>query len=265
MVKTCNRIELYYGEGIIPKSIARHLFRVVSGLESNLLGEIAIQGQVKTAYIESSQKYNLSKSLHVLFQTALCIGKRVRTESMISKGAMSHSLAAVNVIRDSGIKLCSSVIVIIGAHKLNEDIIKYLRSKGARMIFLGNKSFEKSQLIASLYECKVFRLEHLKEYLTNADILITATSAPHLIVNYDDVPENKKMLVIDLAFPRDVDDRLKNNKNITLLNLEDIESIIEQNFENRKAELEKAEKIIEDETNIFAEKLQNNGLFIETY
>lgn len=264
-VKTCNRVELYYGEGSIPIPIVRHLFRVVSGLESCLLGEIAIQGQVKTAYIEASEKYRLSKSLHVLFQTALYVGKRVRTESSISKGAMSHSLAAVHIIQKYGMDLHNSIIIIIGANKLNEDIIKFLLSKGAEMIFLGNKSFEKSHLIASRYGCSVFRMEHLKDYLNIADIIITATSAPHLIVKYEDIQDDKKMLIIDLAFPRDVDDRIRSNENITLFNLEDIERIVEQNLDKRRSEIKKAEKIIEEEINIFTEKLQRNVAFVETY
>lgn len=265
LVKTCNRIELYHGEGITPLSIVRHLFRVVSGLESCLLGEIAIQGQVKTAYIEASEKYRLSKSLHVLFQTALSVGKRVRTESSISKGAMSHSLAAVNIIQKYGIDLHNSIIILIGANKLNEDIIKFLLSKGAEMIFLGNKSFEKSQLIASQYGCSVFRMEHLKDYLDIADIVITATSAPHLIVKHDDIQDDKKKLIIDLAFPRDVDERIRSKENITLFNLEDIERIVEQNLDKRRSEIKKAEEIIEEEINIFTEKLQRNVAFVESY
>jgi glutamyl-tRNA reductase len=234
LIKTCNRIEIYNGDEEIKESISNHLFRVVSGLESSHVGEIAIQVQVKSAYIEASQKYNLSKSLHLLFQTALFEGKRARTESMISKGAMFHNLVAVNIIYQSGINLRTAVIIIIGAHKLNEDIIKFLCSKGAELIFLGNKSFEKSHFIANQCGCSVLKLEHLKYYLNNADILISATSAPHLIVKQEDVNVNKSMLVIDLAFPKDVDDRLRDNKNARLYNLEDVERIVEQNIDKRR-------------------------------
>ena len=253
-INTCNRLEIYYGEGYISDYIVNHLFRVVAGLESNLLGEIAIQGQVKKAYCKAIEKYQLSKSLHQLFQHALYVGKRIKTETAMSRGAISHSQVALEVILQSGIYLTNALITLIGAHKLNEDIIKYIKIKGGETIFLANRNFEKAQLIASKWGCKVFRLEQLKEILSFTDILITATSAPHLIIKKSDFPVGKEMFIIDLAFPRDVDEQIGLMDNVTLYNLEDIEHHVNQNIDKRKSEIKKAERIICDETFRFFEK-----------
>jgi glutamyl-tRNA reductase len=264
LLKTCNRIEFYEGVGLANEEVINHLFRVVSGLESNLIGEIAIQGQVKNAYLEASRKFCLSPGLHSLFQSALNVGKRVRTETQLSKGAISHSQAATEIICKSGINLNKSLITIIGAHKLNEDIIKFLLSKGAETIFLGNKSFEKASELAEKHGCSVFRLNQLKEFLKFTDILISATSAPHTIVNFDTFPRKKEMMVIDLAFPRDVDEKIGNINGVKLFNLENIEKLVFQNIGSRKNEIAKAEQIIEEEVRKFQLKQQRYVKFITT-
>jgi glutamyl-tRNA reductase len=247
LLQTCNRIEFYEGDGFADHDTVRHLFRVVSGIESNLIGEVAIQGQVKNAYLQASGKYKLSSGLHFLFQRALNVGKRVRTESLISRGAMSHSQAAVEIICKSGIDLNHALITIIGAHKLNEDIIRFLRSKGAETIFIGNKSFEKAQVIANKYDCKTFRFDQITEFLSYTNILISATSAPHVIIEEKVFPKNKEMLVLDLAFPRDIDAKIGELPGVQLYNLETIEQTVDQNIELRRFQVIKAEQIIEEE------------------
>lgn len=261
LLQTCNRTEFYKGEGNVPSEIVKHLFSVVSGLESNLIGEIAIQGQVRTAYAEASQKHNLSKGLHSLFQTALFVGKKVRTESGISRGAMSHSQATVEIISQSGICLNNAIISLIGAHKLNEDIIRFLKCKGAETIFLANKTIEKAQSIAVNLNCHVMKLDQLTDMLQFSDIVISATTAPHFIINYDNFPKNKKMLILDLAFPRDVDERIGHLSGVDLYNLDNIESRIKQNLSKRKTEAEKAESIIETEVVLFLNKQQRKYIY----
>jgi glutamyl-tRNA reductase len=265
LLKTCNRIEFYEGVGLADEDVIRHLFRVVSGLESSLIGEISIQGQVKNAYQEASGKFCLSPGLHCLFQSALSVGKKVRTETNLSKGAVSHSQTATEVILKSGIKLNKSLITIIGAHKLNEDIIKFLLSKGAETIFLGNKSFEKASELAEKHGCSVFRLDQLNEFLKFTDILISATSAPHTIVKFEVFPKDKEMLILDLAFPRDVDESIGNINGVELFNLEDIEKKVYQNIDSRKNEIAKAEQIIEKEIRKFQIKQERYVKYITTF
>ena len=252
LLQTCDRIELYWGEGAVPEHIAHHLFSVVSGLESSLIGEGAIQGQVKNCYQQSASKYKLSGSLHKLFQTALSVGKRVRTESAISQGAISHSQAVIECLIQEKIPLKNALITMLGINKLNEDIIKFLQAKGAVSIFLGNRYYEKAQDMASKYDCKAFRFDEMKPFLEFTDVLISATSAPHLIVKPEHISPNQKILILDLAFPRDVDQRIGEMPNVTLYNLEDIKHRVNQNLDSRRKRVEKALEIIDEEVRKFS-------------
>lgn len=262
LLQTCDRVELYWGEGNVPAHIAHHLFSVVSGLESSLIGEGAIQGQVKNCYQDSSEKFALSSSIHRLFQTALSVGKRVRTDSCISQGAVSHSQAVIECLVQEKVPLKNALITLLGVNKLNEDIIKFLQSKGAYSIFLGNRYFEKAELLAEKYDCKAFPLDQMEPFLDFTDVLITATSAPHLIVKPEHISPNQKILILDLAFPRDVDESIGLLPNVTLYNLEDIKQRVNQNKEARVKEVEVALQIIEEEVEKFCEKINNSKLFV---
>lgn len=247
-LQTCNRIELYYGDGEIPDSVARHLFRVVCGLESAIVGERAVQGQVKEAYMAARDNgEKLSAGLHKLFECALQIGKRVRTETQISQGAVSHSLAAIEIIEREHIDLKNAHIAIIGVNKLTEDIIKFLKNKGAKVIFLANRTQKKAHKIADPYGIDVFRLDEKQKFLNEADILISATSAPNAIIFKEDLNFTRPLLAIDLAFPRDIDPRVVEMENIHLYNLRDVEQTVQANIAVRQEEVEKAEQMIEEE------------------
>ncbi len=246
-LQTCNRVELYSGGGHIPQNIISHLFRVVAGLESSLVGETAIQGQVKDAYLISSMNNRLDKSLHKLFQTALYVGKKVRSETSISKGAVSHSQVAVNIICRSFQEICNSRITVIGVHNINENIIRYLTKKGAGTIFIGNRTFDKAKALSIKYGCQAFRINELKKILGQTDILISATSAPHLIIKQDNFPINKKMYIIDLAVPRDIDENIGFLKDVILINIEMLERLVEQNIDKRKNVIANAEHIVNQE------------------
>jgi len=252
LLQTCDRIELYWGDGAVPEHIAHHLFSVVSGLDSSLIGECAIQGQVKNCYQDAATKHKLSGSLHKLFQTALSVGKRVRTESAISQGAISHSQAVIECLIQEQIPLKNALITMLGINKLNEDIIKFLQAKGAMSIFLGNRYFEKAQDVAVKYNCKAFRFDEMKSFMEYTDVLITATSAPHAIVRPEHISSNQKILILDLAFPRDVDERVGEMPNVTLYNLEDMKQRVNQNLDARRQKLIKAHEIINEEVEKFS-------------
>ena len=253
LLQTCDRIELYWGDGAVPEHIAHHLFSVVSGLDSSLIGECAIQGQVKNCYQDSAAKHKLSGSLHKLFQTALSVGKRVRTESAISQGAISHSQAVIECLIQEQIPLKNALITMLGINKLNEDIIKFLQAKGAMSIFLGNRYFEKAQDMAVKYDCKAFRFDEMKSFMEYTDVLITATSAPHAIVRPEHISSNQKILILDLAFPRDVDERVGEMPNVTLYNLEDIKHRVDQNLASRQQKMKFALQIIDEEVAKFTQ------------
>ncbi|MDR3653274.1 MAG: hypothetical protein P4L34_09930 [Paludibacter sp.] len=257
LLQTCNRIEQYSGFGDVSEEVVRYLFRLVSGLESSFIGETAIQGQVKKAYLEASEKYQLSTSLHKLFQTALRVGKRVRTESALSRGAMSHSQATIELLLRENIELENSIITIIGANKLNEDIIRFLHAKGAYSLFLSNRSYDKAEELANKYGCSSFRLDDKTEFLSFSDVLICATSAPHLIVKPEHISPDKELLILDLAFPRDVDESIGLLPNVTLYNLEDIKGRVIENVDARNKEVELAMQIIDEEVLKFCSLMKN--------
>jgi glutamyl-tRNA reductase len=265
IIKTCNRIEIYKGDGLIPEDIANHLFRLVSGLESKIIGETSIQGQVKASYIASLEKGGLGKSLNKLFQFALYVGKKVRTRSRISIGAMSHAQATVDIIKKYFDNLDCVVITIIGVHNLSESILRYLTNKGAVMVFVSNRNYEKASRLAQKYSFSAFSIEKLQQMLPITDVLISATSAPHLIVRRENFPLNKPMHIFDLAFPRDIDENIGTLKNVVLYNLEGLENEISKNIDLRKDAVFFAEEIIADELKKFHQWQIKEILYNEIY
>ena len=205
----------------------------------------------------------LTAELHRLFQSALQVGKRVRNETEISHGAVSHSLAALEIIEDGNIDLKNARITIIGVNKLTADILKFLQNKGAKMVFLANRSQIKAHYLADPLGIKVYTLDEKQEFLSKTNILISATSAPHLIIRKEDIPEQKSLLAIDLAFPRDIDSRLSELPNVQLYNIRDVERKVRENIEVRGAEVEKAEAIIEEEIQEMQEALERRKKFLE--
>ena len=247
LLQTCNRVELYYGDGDVPDDVARHLFRVTAGLESALIGERAVQGQVKDSYQQAQLQYRLTAEMHKLFSCALEVGKRVRTETEISQGAVSHSLATIEILQQEQVDLSQSRIAIVGVNKLTSDILKFLKNKGARMVFLANRSQMKAHQLADPLGISVFELHDKQRFLADTDILISATSAPHAVIDATDIPFGKKLLAIDLAFPRDIDPSVGRLPNVRLYNLSDVERRVRENISVRKSEVVRAEAIIEEE------------------
>jgi glutamyl-tRNA reductase len=253
LLQTCNRVELYWGDGAVPDGTIRHLYRVASGLESSLIGERAIQGQLKNAYQEACGKYKLSSSLNRLFQTAMHTGKRVRNETKIAEGAVSHSQATVEILKKESPDLKQKVVSIIGINKLTEDILKFLTDRLAVTVFLSNRHFEKAKILAGKYNATAIPLHEKKRMMDFTDILISATSAPHTIIHRDDLPDGKEMLIFDLAFPRDVEPALAGQTGVKLFDLEHIERFARTNLSLRTGEAEKAKQIIEEEIRKFRE------------
>ncbi len=248
LLATCNRTELYWGSGEIPTETARHLMRVAAGLESALIGERAIQGQLKNAYEEARQNHHLTPELNKLFQTAIHAGKRVRTETAIAEGAVSHSQVVAQMLTHSGWPLQKQVVGIIGVNKLTEDVLKFLTAKGAMNFLLSNRNIEKAQQMATHYGGMAMSLDNLPQLLRQSDIIISATSAPHTIVKTAMIDaQHHPHTLFDLAFPRDIEPEVGVVEGVTLYNLEDIEDFAQQNLVRRHKEESKALEIIEEE------------------
>lgn len=251
LLQTCNRVELYMGEGDVDHMISNHLFRVVSGLESALIGETAIQGQVKQAYLASIKEKKISRGLHQLFQSALHVGKKVRTRTKISQGAMSYSQAVIEIIKQDRIELSKTRILILGGGNVNIEVVKHLVKKGNQTIFMANRTYDKVLALSKKFNCQALRLEKIYEKIRCIDIIITATTAPHTIVKKDKFINTKKVIIFDLAVPRDVDPEIGECDDVTLFNVEDIEKRININKKERHKEIEIAERIIKEEINIY--------------
>jgi glutamyl-tRNA reductase len=206
---------------------------------------------LKNAYGQACGKYPLSSPLHRLFQTAIHTGKRVRTETTISEGAVSHSQVTVEILKKEGIDFRQKIVGIIGVNKITEDILKFLTDNRTVTIFLSNRSFEKAEELAKRYQGTAIRFDDKKRMLELTDILITATSAPHTIIKHDDISPEKEILIFDLAFPGDVETSLGELKGVKLYDLEEIERFAKNNLQLRNNETEKAEQIIEEEIHKF--------------
>lgn len=254
LLQTCNRVEWYSGKGVIPEEISRHLFRVVSGLESAIIGKTAIVNQFKQAYREAAETALLDKSLHKLFQTALSVGKRVRRETGISREAMSYSQAAVQLIFPEIGQVNDLNITVIGVNALNEKIIKFFVNKGAKSIFLGNRTFEKVCELAGKYDAIALRFDSLPDILEKTDVLVSATAAPHLILKKGKFNCRKKMYIVDLAVPRDIDPLIGELPNVSLYDIETIEKHVQQNIKVRSEKVMLAEDIIQNEVQLFSKK-----------
>lgn len=247
LIKTCARTELYWGEGEIPVETARHLFRVAAGLESPLLGEGAILGQIKKSYFEAKETGSLSSAINKLFQTAICVGHRARTETAIARGAVSYSQVTVDILCKELPDLSTKVVSIIGVNELTESILAFLTARGATNIILANRSFEKAEVLADKYNAVPLPLSEKHKLLSLSDVVISATSAPHTIINKGDLPADKTQLLIDLANPDDIEGEVAKMPNKRLYKLHGIEALASQNLKKRENEIGKCEEIIEQE------------------
>lgn len=253
VLHTCNRVEYYGGTGGVAEDTARHLFRLVSGLESIFIGETFIQGQVKEAYQEAASQWKLDASLHRLFQWALLTGKRVRTETNLSRGAMSHSQAVVEIIKAKVPDYTSKRFAFIGVNKINKTIMNFLKGNINSSFVLCNRTFEKALELEKHYNCNAFKLDHLKSALLQTDIVISATSAPHTIIKPEHIPSEHPLIIFDLAVPQDVDEEVQKLTGVDYYGLQKIEQQVNNNIAGREDEVIKASLIIEDEIIRFME------------
>lgn len=253
LLETCTRTELYWGDGEIPIETARHLFRVASGLESPLLGEMAIQGQLKNCYYAAKERWKLSAPINRLFQTAIYTGHRVRTDTNIAKGAVSYSQVTVDAICHEIPKLSDCVVSIIGVNEMTESILNFLSARGATNIILANRSIDKARTLALRYDAKAVPLEEKRYLLHVSDVVVSATSAPHTIIHSSDLTtkasKGNRKLFFDLAIPPDIDEGIAAKPQVKLFRIADIEQRAIQNIKAREAEVAHCEEIIEEEIN----------------
>jgi len=237
---------------------ARHLFRVTSGLESMVIGEHEIHGQVRRAY-EAARTAGTSGPLtNRLFAAALQTGKRVRAETKIARSHVSLSSVAVDLAEQLLGDLGGRPVVIIGAGETSELTAQALAARGVSTIFVANRHADRARSVAQRFGGQVVGLERLPETLEAADIVLASTSSPHAIVGHEELElvmearERRPLLLIDIAVPRDIDPRCGALDGVTLRDIDDLESAVAENLSSRAADLPAAEAIVEQEIVRFA-------------
>lgn len=242
----------------------RHLLRVSSGLDSLIVGESQILGQVRAALYESERSGFAGYSLNKIFDSAVLTAKKVHSLTNISKGKVSIGSVAVDFIKEKSGSLSGKNILIIGVGKVTGLVLKYLEKEGRNVVFLSNRTFEKARFLADQIGAKAVRFDNLKEYLAKTDIVITATKSPHFIINKETLHEafdlqpstfNKGLLIMDLALPRDVDPEIKEIDGVQLFDIEDLDAVIDKNRDRKRSEAGKAKQIIEIEAERTWQKL----------
>ncbi len=252
---TCDRVEVYEGEGLPDPLVLEHLFRVVSGLESPLLGENQIQSQVKHAYEEARLAGPLSGGLHKMFQAALRVGKRVRTETRLNRGAVGHAQIVTSLLTQGSIPLEHLRVIAVGVNKQILGILRFLHDRGNRTFHLVNRTFEKAEAVCREWGSGTpVPLQQLSQLLSGQDVLISATSAPGFLVTSQDFPVSGPRRIFDLAVPRDVDPQIGSLPGVSLFNVTDLEKEAANNLKDREKEVSAAEEIIHDEVKKFFQR-----------
>lgn len=239
------------------RNAAEHLFTVAAGMDSMILGESQIQGQVQDAY-EYALNYGISDNiLNTLFMNALTVGKRVRTETQIDRHTLSVSIAAVELAKgffDGG--LSNRTVLVLGAGETSELTSRYLISSGTQSIMVSNRTFERAQWLAGEIGGQAVKFSELGKYLPKADLIISSTASPVPILDKADLVEaqadrKKELLIIDIAVPRDINPDVSELDYVKLYDIDDMVRKTDENLLARKQETIKAKVIVDEELEDF--------------
>ncbi|HEY9205465.1 MAG TPA: glutamyl-tRNA reductase [Candidatus Methanoperedens sp.] len=274
VLKTCNRVEVYV---VSPKGSKvlfefakrmkvssrivdfldhdeslRHLMRVTSGLESMIVGEDQILGQVKELFMMAKKAGAIGKTLDTAFNKAIQVGKRVRSETGINKGSVSIGSAAVELAEKNLGGLAGKTVMVIGAGEMGTLVAKALTNKNIKVIYVANRTFDKAETLACELDGKAVKYESMQEFIPVSDVVISATSAPHFILTNEIMcgvmgNEDKQLMLIDIGNPRNIESSVGDIPGVTLYSIDDLKSISEANLAKRREEAKKAKLIIEEE------------------
>jgi len=294
VLSTCNRAEIYaLGEsdaaaeitrflsdyhGIDPAVLeghvyahrgadaARHLFRVAAGLDSLVVGEPQILGQVKSAYATASDLGFAGAITHRLFHAAFAVGKRVRSETGLAEGAVSVSYAAIELARKIFGDLAGRSVVILGAGEMAELTGVHLRAQKVKQMTIASRTLASAEALARQLEGRAVPWNGVLSALAGADIVVTATGATEPVVTrsmIDDVMRTRRirpLFVIDIAVPRDVEPAVGDLEQVFLYHMDDLKTIVSENLARRTSELASAEAIVDREVQRFATWLQSRKI-----
>lgn len=282
ILSTCNRVEVYavldavtepcrflkklleevLGEGdyadqyfycYTGEACIRHLFKVAASLDSLVLGEGQILSQVKKAYALAREMQTTSTVLNIFFHRAISFGKRVRTETMIAYNTVSVSSTAVNLLQEQLGNLEQRKILLVGAGKMGELTALSLLAKGCLDICIANRDQEKAMHLAERVNGRTVMLDRVADMSMEVDAVITSTGATNYIIEKKDLQEvmeknaAKRLLLIDIAVPRDIDPEVKDITGVELYNMDDMEAAVDENRKLREAEANLATEMMEEE------------------
>ncbi|KQN68465.1 glutamyl-tRNA reductase [Rahnella sp. Larv3_ips] len=256
------RKSLYWHHG---NEAVSHLMRVASGLDSLVLGEPQILGQVKKAFAESQNGQAVSGELERLFQKSFSVAKRVRTETDIGASAVSVAFAACTLARQIFESLSEVSVLLVGAGETIELVARHLHQHNVRHMMIANRTRERAQTLATEVNAEVISLQDIDSRLAEADIIISSTASPLPIIGKGMVERalkarrNQPMLMVDIAVPRDIEPEVGKLANAYLYSVDDLHSIIQNNLAQRKAAAIQAETIVEQESSNFMAWLRSQG------
>ncbi len=282
-LSTCNRFEVYacgfkdgadgpevllrFFEGLIGKNpdkedlylysgleAVEHLLKVASGLDSLVVGETEILGQVKEAYEWAKKEGFTGKIGNILFQRALFVGKKVRSETGISVGQTSVASVAVELAQSIFGRLSESSVLVLGAGQMAELMVRHLSSQKTQKIMVSNRTRDRAETLAQNFKASVLPWENRAEALQEVDIVLASTGAPEAVLTKEMVEKSLKnrrgrsLFMVDIAMPRDIEEAVHTLEHVYLYRLEDLEHIVAKNLEGRASEIQKAKEIIDSKT-----------------
>jgi len=293
ILSTCNRMELYAGvkdtekasesiktfisgfhnidRSLLDKAIyvyddvdaVRHIFRVASSLDSMVIGEPQILGQLKEAFEFALEKKTTGILLNKLMKKAISVAKRVRSETRIAENAVSISFAAVELAKKIFADLSEKVVMLLGAGEMAELAAKHLMSSGVKEIIVANRRYERACELSKEFSGRPVALDNFLREMVHSDIVICSTGAPNYIVVKEQMQKvmkerkQRQVFIIDISVPRNIDPKINDVDNVYLYNIDDLQGIVDANMFERKKEAEKAERIIEEEIEPFFQWLSS--------
>jgi len=240
----------------------RHLFRVASSLDSMMVGEPQILGQVKQAYALAVEKKTSGVILNRLMHRAFRVAKRVRTETGVSESAVSVSYAAVELARKIFHVLEGKKVLLIGAGEMAELAARHLSTHGISEIIVANRTLSRAMHLAEVFGGRAVSFNEIETSLVEADIVVASTGSPEPIITYETVKgclrkrRSRPLFFIDIAVPRDVDPRINKLQNVYVYDIDDLKGVVEHNITQRKQESIKAERIVQEEVEKFQKWLE---------
>jgi glutamyl-tRNA reductase len=250
---------LYHHEG---SEAVRHLFRVAASLDSMVVGEPQILGQMKTAYALAKAHGAVGGFLDSVLTRAFSVAKRVRSETEIGQSAVSVSYVAVELAREIFGSLAGRKVLIVGAGKMSELSARYLHRSGADQIFVTNRTHDRAVEMAEVFRGSVVEYNRFLAKLPEIDIVITSSGAPHYILNKEEMKRviearrNRPMFLIDIAVPRNIEPSVNDLDNVFLYDIDDLQKVVDQNRQGRLQHAEQAEQIIAEEVDRMLARLK---------